>query len=396
MQFATVSDSQVVLKVVNGAAVRTNMAGDSPFPFFVQIRRIVQGGKVVADSYSQMVCGGSIVHAWGKGADGSKAGFWVVTAAHCLQVARQTYSVNVFMGPVAPYTEIRNNDIFGPGIPNADGWYEIPPGNILIYNHPSYDRETLTHDVALIRCILPTGMDLPKGMQLAALPKSDVVPKQCNILGFGITDVRNAQNSTTLRYGSVRADDSSVPQKTSALPKFNPEFHTWAAGETNSGDSIDACQGDSGGPLFHIGSGEPGAAPRFTLFGVASWGISCGLVDFPGVFAKVWPFVQPNTLSPASSPWSQGIIAIINDNSPTLYNSTETNPEYQEPKDQTQQQQQTNSIFQDPSTKFDLVRILKLAIYFVLAIVAIAIFVKFSHEKGTAKHVGETKSTKTK
>jgi trypsin len=39
----------------------------------------------------------------------------------------------------------------------------------------------------------------------------------------------------------------------------------------------DACQGDSGGPLV-VGD---------LLVGIVSWGLSCALADFPGVYSNV-------------------------------------------------------------------------------------------------------------
>ena len=39
----------------------------------------------------------------------------------------------------------------------------------------------------------------------------------------------------------------------------------------------DACQGDSGGPLTVGGQ----------LVGIVSWGLSCALPDYPGVYSNV-------------------------------------------------------------------------------------------------------------
>jgi len=51
----------------------------------------------------------------------------------------------------------------------------------------------------------------------------------------------------------------------------------FCAGVTGGGK--DPCQGDSGGPLVVGGQ----------LVGIVSWGLSCALADYPGVYSSVAP-----------------------------------------------------------------------------------------------------------
>ena len=66
-----------------------------------------------------------------------------------------------------------------------------------------------------------------------------------------------------------------------------------AGGLNASGKIIDTCQGDSGGPLFCK------IDKQTFVLGITSWGVGCGLSNYPGVYAKV----------SVATPWIKSIIS---------------------------------------------------------------------------------------
>ena len=50
----------------------------------------------------------------------------------------------------------------------------------------------------------------------------------------------------------------------------------------------DSCTGDSGGPLLR----QPGFKKPWQVVGITSWGILCGLRRKPGVYTRVYPYLD--------------------------------------------------------------------------------------------------------
>ncbi|TKS83453.1 Enteropeptidase [Collichthys lucidus] len=68
------------------------------------------------------------------------------------------------------------------------------------------------------------------------------------------------------------------------LPEYNITSSMLCAGYPEGG--VDSCQGDSGGPLMCLDDGH------WTVIGVTSFGIGCGLPQRPGVYARVSAFMS--------------------------------------------------------------------------------------------------------
>jgi trypsin len=82
------------------------------------------------------------------------------------------------------------------------------------------------------------------------------LPNQLQAVNVTITD-REVCNTAYADYGGITVN-------------------MICAGEPGGGK--DACQGDSGGPLTVDGQ----------LVGIVSWGLSCALADYPGVYSNVF------------------------------------------------------------------------------------------------------------
>ena len=91
-------------------------------------------------------------------------------------------------------------------------------------------------------------------------------------------------------WGTLTAGGSTLPSQLQAVEVYitsraacNSAYAQYGgitvimicAGVTGGGK--DACQGDSGGPLV-VGD---------QLVGIVSWGLSCALADYPGVYSNV-------------------------------------------------------------------------------------------------------------
>jgi len=91
-------------------------------------------------------------------------------------------------------------------------------------------------------------------------------------------------------WGTLTAGGSTLPSQLQAVEVYitsraacNSAYAQYGGITVNmicagvTGGGKDACQGDSGGPLV-VGD---------QLVGIVSWGLSCALADYPGVYSNV-------------------------------------------------------------------------------------------------------------
>ena len=152
--------------------------------------------------------------------------------------------------------------------------------------HPEYNHKTTDNDIALI---FLDNRPSRYGINIIYLPSNILSQKiykidnECIILGYGTNRFFFGTQTSYLQQAGIKIMDKNK----SLIPKTWITENMITAGDYNNlndpFDNEDACQGDSGGPLF----GNYGRNNELILLGITSWGVGCGLNNFPGVYTKV-------------------------------------------------------------------------------------------------------------
>nr|XP_043898970.1 enteropeptidase [Solea senegalensis]XP_043898971.1 enteropeptidase [Solea senegalensis] len=193
---------------------------------------------------------------------------WLLTAAHCV------YGKNVHLQYWTAALGLHAQSHM-----NSDD-VQLRHIDRIVINR-LYNRRSKEGDVAMMHLQQP--INFTRWIQpLCFPPDGDDVSagKQCYIAGWG----RDSEGSLPDVLQEAQVPLVAQDQCQRQLPEYNITSSMVCAGHPEGG--ADSCQGDSGGPLICLEDGS------WTLIGVTSFGIGCGLPQRPGVYARVSAFTS--------------------------------------------------------------------------------------------------------
>ncbi|CAF3433076.1 unnamed protein product [Rotaria sp. Silwood1] len=229
------------------------------------LSKIIGGEQADIDSWGWIVsirignshvCGGSLI-----------SSTLILTAAHCLMSIKSLASLNINAG--STYLSIIHQQ------------RKVSQ----IYIHQYYDSNTFVNDIAIIRLSSPINMN-DRSIALICLPSAKTIyypPTDTTVvaIGWGVLSSGNKVPSDSLQQVTLKTLSKTSINCRTVIHNNTIQFCSGVPG-----GGKDTCQGDSGGPLMIFSKGQ------WILVGITSYGISCALADYPGVYTRVSYYID--------------------------------------------------------------------------------------------------------
>ena len=182
----------------------------------------------------------------------------LLTAAHCVVHASTPVRIEAYFHC--------HHRVGGPKPYDCDASTHVQDPSKDVVAHPYFNKQTLRHDIALLRVPL-VWYGTPIHVGLTALPPEHTA---MFLAGWG------KQHADGTYTNALHVAAIPLLSCTSSHPPWgiDPLPTSWIYDDMICAgtDGTDACQGDSGGPLFHHPECNGGT---FKQYGVVSWGTGC-------------------------------------------------------------------------------------------------------------------------
>ncbi|XP_030767622.1 phenoloxidase-activating factor 1-like [Sitophilus oryzae] len=267
----------------------SNSIDNSIFPKPCGVQKIIMRGRIYGGTTAALKEYPWMARILHKNSRGRKtygcAGFLihariVVTAAHCIQTPTRKIRGEPYAVVLGEHDITTKIDCTPRNITCADPLQQSRISNVIV--HPKYDENSTNHynDIALIQ--VKKSFKFTDYVQPLCLhTSSDTTINKYYISGWGKTATEEA-SSVKLKLDLPPVDKAVCYDKLLTLNLEIDETQICAGGE----DGKDSCTGDSGGPLMIRDNDSIHYAA-----GIVSYGIGCGLKNWPGIYTNVTSFV---------------------------------------------------------------------------------------------------------
>ncbi|KAH8355998.1 hypothetical protein KR200_006336, partial [Drosophila serrata] len=200
---------------------------------------------------------------------------FVLTAAHCLESEKGEVNV-VRLGELDFDSYL---DDAAPQDYNVSGYI----------THPNYEDPEFYHDIGMIKLNENVIFDIYK--HPACLPFQDDQSKDTFIaVGWGSTDLAGKPSAKLLKVKLDRyAEKVCMRLLARQVEEYPRGFDARNQLCVGSDMARDTCNGDSGGPLLIYHLEYP---CMYHVMGITSAGLTCGTPGIPGIYTRVYPYLD--------------------------------------------------------------------------------------------------------